>query len=45
MSYLLHDNAQNKQYKSHMRNIMSQYVIGENIYTTSELILNSGSCH
>jgi len=27
-----------------MRNIMSQHVIGENIYTTSELILNSGSC-
>jgi hypothetical protein len=43
MSYLLHYDVQNKQYKSHMQNIMSQYMIGENIYT-SELILNSGSC-
>jgi len=44
MSYLLHYTAQNKQYKSHTVNIMSRYVIGENIYIISELILNSGSC-
>jgi hypothetical protein len=44
MSYLLHYNAHNKQYKNHMQNIMSQYVLGENIYTTPEFILNNGSC-